>query len=257
MKNILKVSLITSLFFIISCASTDSKEKASALHQAQLHQEIGMGYLKGKNYPAALKQLMTANKLAPNNPEILNNLAIAYHYRGRTDVAEKVLRKSLSLSKNYTEARNNLARILIENKKYSQAIKHLLIAREDLTYQHPEKVHANLAETYFHLGDYENANKEADLALQVNRHMCLALIYKVKTLYVLKKFGPSADLADRTELTCPGDQVPELVYLSGMSYYQQGFSGKAKSRFHKLKEKYPHNDFTKKAKMALANMGSN
>lgn len=257
MKNTIQFSLILSLLFTISCASSDSREKASNLHQAQLHQEIGMGYLKGKNYPAALKQLMTANKLAPNNPEILNNLAIAYHYRGRTDVAEKVLRKSIGLNKDYTEARNNLARILIENKKYSQAVKHLLIAREDLTYQHPEKVHANLAEAYYHLGDYENSAKEANLALQVNRHMCLALIYKVKTLYVLKDYGPSADLADKTELTCPGESVPELIYLSGMSYYQQGFSGKAKSRFFKLQKKYPHNDFTKKAKMALANMGSN
>lgn len=254
-KPMKKLNLILSLLFVISlssCASGDKKKKAGLRSQAFLHQDIGMGYLKGKNYPAALKQLITANKLAPNEPSIMNNLAIAYHYRGRSDLAYKTLQKILRQDPKYTEARTNLGQILIEQKKYSQAVKQLRIARKDLTYPNPEKVHANLGIAYFHLANHKGAKKELDLALKVNREYCLALFFKVKNMYYRKKYMDSAQLADRTELTCPGGTTPEMIYLSGMGRFMMGQNDAAKNRFSKLIKAYPTSEFSKKAKLAIS-----
>lgn len=251
-SKILLYSLIA--ISLTACSAAKKQKRNEARSQAFLHQDIGMGYLRGQNYPAALKQLITANKLAPNEPSILNNLAVAYHYRGRSDISLKTLKKALSINPAFTEARTNLGRILIEEKKYSQAAKHLLTAREDLTYPNPEKVHSNLGVAYYYLSNYEKAQKELDLALKVDRNYCQAIVYKVKNMYYRKKYIQSARLADKAELSCPGRHVPEMVYLAGMGRFMTGRNDEAKNRFEKLVNKHPNSEFSQKAKLAISTL---
>ena len=254
MKYAFSALAILLAFTLSSCISARPKPKKSEREQAFLHQDIGVGYLKGKNYPAALKQLIIANKLAPNEPSILNSLGIAMYYRGRLDLAEKYLRQSLKINPKFTEARGNLGHLLIEKKKYSQALTNLSLAREDLTYGSPEKIHANLGRAYFYLSDYSMAEKELNLALKTNREYCIALFYKIKNLFYQKKYGKAYRLADRTELTCAAGDTEELLYYSGMSFFLAGKPEQAKNRFKKLIRKYPENEFAEKAQLAIATM---
>lgn len=256
MKTLTILFFIAIIFNFSACSTNKVKSQKSARERAFLYQDIGMGYLRGRNYPAALKQLLIANKLAPNEPSILNNLGVAFHYRGRVDLAQKHIEQALTINPEYTEARTNLGQILIENKKYSQALKHLLTAREDLTYPHPEKVHTNLARAYFYLANHAAAEKELNLALKVNRNYCPALTYKVKNLFYLKRYSRTYQLADHTKINCPTSTPEEMLYFGGMSFYLSGKRDQAENRFTTLIKKYPNTEYTEKAKIALKTLES-
>ncbi|MEC9283618.1 MAG: tetratricopeptide repeat protein [Bdellovibrionota bacterium] len=253
MKSLLSfVFLSTFVLFSLGCANTSKKASSENIQEAYLHQDIAMGYLKADKYPAALEQLLIAKKLAPHDANITNNLAIAYQFRGRSDIAIETFKKALNLDPSLTDARSNLAQAYIEKKMYSEALEQLLIARDDLTYQNPEKIHTNLGITYFHLSNFSKANDELNLALKANREFCQAKFYKLKTLFELKKFSDSSKMSDHNVYACPKEDLEQTYYIGGMSYYLNGQLGQAEDRLQNLVNKYPSSDYAEKAHLALA-----
>lgn len=241
----------TFLLLLGACFSSGKADKQKQIQQAFLHQEIGMGYLEAKKYPEALRQLLTANELAPQQPQIINNLALAYHYRGKSQEAIKLLKQALLLEPKLTEARSNLARIYIEQKLYAQALEELKIARDDLTYSYPERVHTHLATVYLEMNQLEAAEAELQLALKTKRDYCPARFQNVKILYTKKDYKVGAIEADKCIYSCPSTAIDEAFYLAGMSYYFAGFPDKAKNRLEQLVREYPASEFSNKAHPVL------
>ena len=50
---------------LVACISLSENREA-----AELHSQIGMGYMSSGNYPQALAELIQAEKLDPKNPKI-------------------------------------------------------------------------------------------------------------------------------------------------------------------------------------------
>src|SRR3954462_12142242 len=101
----LKFITILSFLALVGCVTAEKRETAL------LHQRIGLSYYDSGNFPLALQEFKTANDLDPKNPAILNNLGLTYFMREHFDLAEEHVKKALAMNSNFTDARNNLARI--------------------------------------------------------------------------------------------------------------------------------------------------
>ncbi len=235
------------LFLAAGCASLSSENEETA----KLHLKIGTSHLNNENYPQALSELLTAYELDPSNPVIANNLGLAYFFRERFDLAEVNIRKALKLNANYSDARNNLSRVLFERGKYDESIREAEIVTQDLTYNSPEKPLINIGMSQFKLQRYEAAKKSLLKALEFQRDNCLAYSYYGRTLFEMRDYQRASEALDQAAGFCQRSQFDEPHYYSALSYYQQGKKQMAEARLESLLKLYPNGRYLEKAKTML------
>ena len=91
----------------LACSSHSRPSKEEK--KAQIYYSQGTRNLVKKNYTNALKYLLLAYELSPEDSHIHNNLGMAYHFKGKPKKAIKHLERAVELDQNNTDARNNLA----------------------------------------------------------------------------------------------------------------------------------------------------
>jgi type IV pilus assembly protein PilF len=155
--NFSKIStLIVIGFFLTACASKQDKLESK---QASLYFGAGTQSLIDKQYTVALKNLLKANELDPNNAEILNNLGMAYYFKGEKEFAVQYLNEALRIDKKNSDARVNLASIYFRDGKFDSAEKLYKEVLKDLTYD-------KQARTFFNLGLLELQAKKNTVAAE-------------------------------------------------------------------------------------------
>ncbi|OIQ16802.1 MAG: hypothetical protein BM556_14160 [Bacteriovorax sp. MedPE-SWde] len=140
MKGIILILIGT---LVLSSCATQNKNKALK-KKASLYYSHGTEKLIDKDYTGALKSLMQANTLNPNDSRILNNLAMAYYFKGRPVKAIELLNKSLDINEKNSDARNNLASIYFSHGDMDKAEKQYKKILEDLLYNNNFRVYYNL-----------------------------------------------------------------------------------------------------------------
>lgn len=235
--------------FVFGCSSTD--KKASDKQRAAYHLQNGSGHLSKGYYPEALGEFLSAVELDPGNPLAQNQLGLAYFMRGKVELAEKHFREALKLNPKFTEARNNLGRILIEQKKYSEAVNELKIATNDLVYGEPEKILANIGIAYFNLQDYNEAEKYFKRSLQLRRKNCLVMAYYGRSLYELSSFDKAAESLDQAMDLCKAINLEDPYYFSALSYLKTGQREQAVARLEEGLTSFPKGQYAQKAKSLL------
>lgn len=141
--------MFAALMILTSCASKNNVKNK----QSDLYFSAGTQSLMSKDYTDALKNLLRANELKPDNSEILNNLGMAYYFKGETNLAIKSLNRSLEIDDGNSDAKVNLASIYYRAGKVSEAEKLYKNVLKDLTYD-------KQARTLFNLGLLELHNKK-------------------------------------------------------------------------------------------------
>lgn len=237
------------LLLVLSISCTTFRQQDEEV--ARLHLQIGTSQLNAGNYPQALSELLTAESLDPNNPITQNNLGLTYFFRERNDLAEIHLRKAISLKPDYSDARNNLSRILIERGRYEDAIKEAQKVVDDLTYASPDKPLLNVGIAQFKLNQFQQARKTFQKAIDYQRDSCLGHSYLGRSLFEMKDYQRAAEALDKASGFCQKSQFDEPHYYSALSYYQIGQIQKAEARFEGLLKLYPQGKYTEKAKSML------
>lgn len=141
------------------CTTTSPAGKTAAYHQ-----QMGAMHLGERNYTAALQELLEAEKLDSNNPELMYNLGLAYLGKRRPDLAEPKFLRAIRLRPNYSTARNDLAVTYMELKRWDQAIQQLKLVKDDLLYEQHDNAVINLGLAYLGQGEYDKALDELNNA---------------------------------------------------------------------------------------------
>jgi type IV pilus assembly protein PilF len=231
------------LLFSISCTTFRQQDEEIA----RLHLQIGTSHLNSGNYPQALSELLTAESLDSKNPITHNNLGLTYFFRERNDLAEIHLRKAISLKPDYSDARNNLARILIERGRYNEAMREAQIVVEDLTYPYPEKPLLNVGISQFKLNQFEQSRRTFEKAIEFQRDSCLGHTYFGRSLFELRNYRRAAEALDKASSFCQKSEFDEPYYYSALSYYQLGQKQKAEARLEGLLKLFPQGEYAEKA----------
>ncbi len=238
-------------FLILSLGlgcSTGNKERRE---RAALHLQIGTGYLERGLYPQAMTELIKAEQLDGENPFILNNLGITFYLRGKLTQAEKKFRDAVRLEPRFSEAKNNLARALIDQKKIDEAIPILRQVEGDLTYANPEKTYANLGMAYFEKGNFNKAEEYLSHSMELRRESCTTANFYGRTLLETKQISKSASVLDQAIEFCRASKFEDPLYFSAMSYFTLGEKEKTRARLEELLKDYPQSKYVSKAKGML------
>lgn len=234
-------------FYFCSCSSAPTQDEERAMY----HLQMGSAALvQGKN-PVALTELGMAEELDPDNPVIQNNLGLAYLARKKIDLAEVHIRKAISINKNYSDARNNLGRVLIESGRHQDAIEQFKIVIQDLKYEFPERPYVNMGIAYFNLANYNVAQTYFIKAIEYQRENCFAQAYLGRTFYELKDYKRATEQLDKAVTFCRKNQYDEPLYYSALAYYQLGQKQKTEARLDEVIKMYPNGLYSDKARNML------
>jgi len=232
-------------FSVSGCQTTKNKE------EAVLRLRNGSALLQQGHYPEALRELLIAEKLDPKDPNIQNNLGLAYFLREKYDLAATHLHEAIQLKPDYSEARNNYGRVLIEEGKYQEAIRELRIVIKDLTYSEPSRAWVNLGLAQFRQKQYDEAKKNFAEAIKLNREDCLAHTFYGRSLFEMGDYSEAAPALDNAVVVCRDQKFDEPHYFSGLTYYKLGRTSDAVSRMEEVIHLYPGSRYAKKAESLL------
>ncbi|MDY6791920.1 MAG: tetratricopeptide repeat protein [Thermodesulfobacteriota bacterium] len=146
--------LLLIIFFMVSCSGAQLRKE-----QAEASRKIGEAYLKDKNYTYALRELLKAEEIYPDDHLLQNYLGIAYRLKGKPDLAINHFKKALKLKHDYAPARNNLGAAYFDKKDWDSAIACYKEVAENLLYGTPHYPLYNLGRAYYEKKEYKLSEK--------------------------------------------------------------------------------------------------
>ncbi|KAF0160268.1 MAG: hypothetical protein FD159_75 [Syntrophaceae bacterium] len=152
LKILIVLSVLLCQLFLISCTNTPWHRD-----QADVYLKKGMALLEAGQYIGALKELLEADKNAPNDPVINYYLGIAYHGRGLRDMAMERFQTAIFLKKDYSEAHNYLGAIYLDMGQWEKAIDSFDKALKNYLYATPAFALYNSGWAYYNLQNYNRA----------------------------------------------------------------------------------------------------
>ncbi len=161
------IAALLLLLTISGCVSGRGRGD-SGPNSASYHFQMGLSYLGERNYTSALFELTEAEKLDPDNPDVLYNLGMAFIGKRRPDLAEARLLKAILLKPNFSAARNDLGVAYLDLKRWDSAIQQFRIVKDDLFYDNNENASINLGLAYLGKGDYPKALEELQAVASMN-----------------------------------------------------------------------------------------
>jgi tetratricopeptide (TPR) repeat protein len=160
MKSVFYSAATAVLLLIVSGCVSGRGQNDTKPNPASYHYQMGLSYLGERNYTSALIDLTEAEKLDPENPDVLYNLGMALIGKKRPDLAEAKLLKAILLKPAFSVARNDLGVAYLDLKRWDSAIQQFKIVKDDLFYDNSENASINLGLAYLGKGDYPKALEE-------------------------------------------------------------------------------------------------
>lgn len=246
MKGI--ISILVGTLLLVSCASQN--KTASASKKAALYYSHGTEKLIEKEYTEALKNLMTANRLDPNNSKILNNLGMAYYFKGRSDKAIELLNESLDLDSKNSDARNNLASIYVNQGKLHKAEKEYKRILENLLYKNNFRVYYNLGVIKKQQGQIKEAITYFEKASGIRIDYCASNYELAMTYRQIGNYNKSLKwFKSATRDKCGNN--PVVFYEWAKTLTNLGQDKRAVSIYSQLVDKFPKSKLSFKAERKI------
>jgi type IV pilus biogenesis/stability protein PilW len=191
-----------------ACVSAARQQRATA------RVELGAAYLNEGNLPAATASLEEAVDLNRRDWTAWNKLGLAYLAAGSADASERAFERGRRLAPKEPELLNNYGLLLIRRGRPAEAVPLLQAAAEDLTYRRPGLALSNLGFAHYQLGDHAQALIALDQAVRRAPNLCEA---RFNRALVHQALGQSAAaLADyEGVIALCGEQVSGAYLAAG------------------------------------------
>ena len=209
------------------------------------HYQMGLSFLGERNFTAALIEFTAAEKLDPENPEVLYNLGMAYIGKKRHDLAEQKLLQAIKLKPNYSTARNDLGVAYLELKRWDNAIQEFKIVKDDIFYENSENAAINLGLAYLGKGDYPKALEELQTVASVNPRSPVVHLSLGRVWFAMDK-SEQAIAEYLKALEIYKDYAGAYYYL-GQAYLKQNNLVAAKTAFKEVIRIIPDSDLGRSA----------
>jgi tetratricopeptide (TPR) repeat protein len=179
-----------------------------------------------KDFSSALEDFQQALKLDANSVRTHNNLADLYVAEGKSELAEKEFKRSLTLAPGNNDANYNYALFLMAKGSPAIAIPHLLRVRPQT-----EETKFNLIRAYLQSGKSDEALKLAS-ALSATKRNDVQLHFTLGSLLASEKQYKAGELElEKADAIQPGRF--EVLYNLGLAYLRSGEYGKAEAALNR------------------------
>ena len=167
----MKVGLIVIMLLLTGCVTQtqqNGRKTGSDQEQVQALVELGVGYIRNREYPRAKENLSKALKIDPDSPIVHNLFGLLFQLEGEADLADDYFRRALKIDPGFSMARNNYGAFLYEQGRYTEAVKQLELCAEDRLYGSRAQVFENLGVSYLKLNRVKEAEAALVRSLQLN-----------------------------------------------------------------------------------------
>ncbi len=233
--------------FLSGCAGRQVEKN----EDADLHMQIAVSYMQKENYPLALKELLIAQDLSPRNALIQSNLGHVYFMRERYDLSEQHYKRAIALQPNFTDAKNNLARVYIETSQNRAAEELLKEVLTDLTYIDFPRANANYGILEFNRKKYKTAVSYFKRSLEKDRENCSTNVYLGRSYLELKENLLAVGQLEKSISFCQPIEVDDAHYYSAIALFRNGQKDRAIFRFEELNKLFPDSKYQDRAQKML------
>ncbi len=243
--------MVMVMILTAACATTDH---AKIKKQAEAIRGVGEAYMLERNYTAALRELLKAEKMNPDDHLLHNDLGLVYRKKGRLDKSIEHFKKAIALKPDYAPAINNLGMAYIADKQWDKAIATFEELTENLLYATPQYPRFGLGLAWYNKGDYRKAEKYLNEALQFYRdgyRRDPTFIYTLQGLGVTYLALNELDRAQQVleEAVRYAPKLAGLYFDLGRVYVAMKKYDQAEYVFSKVIELQPDGDLARQAKI--------
>jgi len=251
--KIMKVFGSLSLIGFLAWTSLLGCGGQQAKHNEQLAaatREIGEAYMRQGDYTAALRELLAAERMAPDDPFVHNDLGLCYMVKKRMPVAITHFKKAVALNHSYTPARNNLGVAYMTVEDWDTAIATFKEITKDVLYATPQFPLSNLGVAYYNKGEYKTALSYYKEALKIQPDYYQAHLGTGRTYLSMNQGRLALRYLERAAQLSP--KIPEVHYYLGETYLLTGQADKASFAYDTVIDlASPESDWYEKAKRRL------
>ncbi len=164
--------LILLLFFTLSKRQgmnlAAAKQEQGNMAEFRYHFSKAIGYEQGLDYKSALDELILAERIRPDNHNIIFSFGSIYYYLNRLNEAEAKFKQAISVSPFFTDAYYNLGFLYNQMQRYEEAIAVLKKA----VFLEPDDIAARfeLAKAYKAKGMFQESRSEFEFILKKTKN---------------------------------------------------------------------------------------
>lgn len=236
------VLLIFAAILIGGCAN----EKAAGIHL-----NSGIAFLESQQYSSALKELVEAQKLNPDDPVIHYYLGILYHVRGLPKETIRELEKAISLKPDYSDAYNYLGLVYDGQGQYDQAIASFKKAVANVLYETPSFAWNNMGWSYFKKGDFGAAAEAFKEAIRLEPNTFNHAVFENNIgRSLLEKGDFDSAISHFNQVLKISPDFIEARYWMGKCFQAQNKKYAALKEYRTVMAEAPNTELSEKAKKA-------
>lgn len=253
MNPIMKILILIAM---TACSSAPSQKEADLHKRADIYYSHGTEALLKKDYTTALEALLQAKEIDPQNTKTLNNLGMAYFFKGRADLAIKELNAALEVDKKNSDAKNNLASIYFNQKKYGEAKTLWNSVKNDLVYHHQYRTHYNLALISQIEGNEFESIEHLNRSVAIREDYCPA---HFKLGEINSKKQRFKDALKNFKDASMGDcyNYPAPIYEQGRMMIKLRDFSSARDKFTEVTERFKNTPYAKMARVQMEQLAQN
>ena len=246
------VSLLSLLVLLSACAGpskTDKfgRKKLDKREKARLYVEMANSDLLASNPESALKNILKAEALESDLPELHHTKALAFYAKDRRKDALTAAQRAVALNPAYSQANTTLGKLLIDQKKYRLARPPLLRAAKDPTYREAFKARTLLGVMYYRQNRLSDSELELGLAIKDDpARACVAHYYQGHVHLKRKAFKnaiKSYELASKDLCS----NFAQAHFALGLALDRGGDKRLAKKKYLEIQKLFPKTQIAKRA----------
>lgn len=207
------ITILISLLIAVGCAPVPKEDNAES------HYKLGISYLGSGDPTTALKELIKAEQIDPDDAEIQAALAEAYLAKVVYPESEKHFKLALKIDPDNPQYQNNLAALYVKMERYDDAIKYFQMAASNYLFPRPEMSWTGLGYAEFKNENYPAALKAFDKAVASNWRFAAAYVGRGEVYHALGEYDQA--LIEYNQALDLAPTSPTVHYNMALTYLKQ------------------------------------
>ena len=241
------ISTLLASILLTSCASKQDKATAK---KADINYTYGTEELFNKNYTQAIKHLLQAAALDPENDKVHNNLAMAYYFKDEKEMAKKHIQRALEINPKNTDAQVNLASLYFEEGDMRKAEQLYLDSLKDLTFEKHARTYYNLGLIELRKDNRTKARAYLDKSLKQSEDFCPSWLQLGMLELKAKRPKEAAKKFHQARMgSCANDPAP--LYWQAVALIHSKDYLNARMKLDELETRFSNTDYARLAQQKL------
>jgi type IV pilus assembly protein PilF len=205
--------------------------------RAAVRVQLASGYYQQGQYATALDEIKQALLIDASYPDAYGVRALIYMEMKELGLAEENFLRAFKLAPNNPDVLNNYGWFLCQTGREKQSISLFEEATRNYFYQSPDKALGNAGACSWKIGNFEASERYLVMALKKNPNNVMAHLYLAKLAYGKKQYELAKEYV--TYLFSIEESSPEIIWLGLNIARRLGDASLENTLATQLRRRYP------------------